>query len=193
MPYINRSSEVLRSVIEGTHGRLIRFLGRVAFFFLAWKMSFFVIWRSPTLLELYNDFSLRVIDRILMSTSLLLDALGFNIEVISAERLVKIAGTVGVTVGEPCIGFELMAVYSGLVCSSFFSGNKVRLLCYILGGLAMINLVNICRIALLAYLVQFDPYLWEINHKYVFTLVIYTLIFGLWASYVAREKRTIHS
>ena len=190
---ILRSSGILKSLMECTYHRGARFVGRAASFFLIWKTSFFFIWRTPSLVELYNTMSLKVIDQILIGTSFSLDLLGFEVEVIPVDRLVKIVGTVGVTVGEPCIGFEVMAVYVALIFSSFFSKNKARLSTYLLGGLALINLANIARIGLLAYLVQFDPYLWEVNHKYVFTLVVYFLVFGLWASFVTKEKKDIVS
>lgn len=156
----------------------LSFIIRFLLLFLAWKGSFFIIWRSEQLLSAYNRFSISVIQIILKCTAFFLETLNYPIQIITETRVVKIIGTSGVTVGEPCIGFGLMALICGLVISTNLKvSKKIK---YISIGLIMVNALNILRISALAILVQYDPYLWELNHKFIFTIVVYSIIFLLW-------------
>ena len=97
---------------------------------------------------------------------------------IESTRIVKIIGTSGVTVGEPCVGFDIMALFVGLILSAAM--NIKKKLAYIALAIIIINGLNVLRISALAVLVQFDPYLWELNHKFIFTIIVYLVMFSFW-------------
>jgi len=154
------------------------FCGRFLLLWVLWKSFFFVTWRTPSLLAWYNNFSLKVISLLLDGTFYLMTLLGENMELDSLLRIVKIKGTPGVTVGEPCIGFDVNAIYIGLILSA--SGKAINKLWFLILGVMMLVLLNVMRIAALAYLVEINPWLWEVNHKFVFSVVIYFFLFVLW-------------
>ena len=156
----------------------LKFVAVFTFLFLAYKAMFFFIWRSDYLFSLYYDFSIWWINGLLVSSDFFLRLVGYSTEVIELTRIVKISGTSGVTVGEPCIGFDIMALFVGLIVSATMKAS--RKLIFIGMALLIINALNILRISALAVLVQFDPYLWELNHKFIFTIVVYLVMFSFW-------------
>lgn len=170
------------SAFHGKYNKSLRFIIVFATLFLAYKTLFFFVWRSDFLFELYVDFSLWWINGLLTISDILLKSIGYSTEVIESTRIVKIIGTSGVTVGEPCIGFDIMALFIGLILSLQLSFRST--IQFILIVLLMINTLNVLRISALAVLVQYDPYLWEINHKFIFTFTIYVIMFFTWRRFL---------
>lgn len=160
------------------YGNSVKFIVVFAFLFLAYKTLFFFIWRSDLLFSLYYDFSICCINILLVCSDLFLGLIGYNTEMIESTRIVKIIGTSGVTVGEPCVGFDIMALFVGLILSAAM--NIKKKLAYIALAIIIINGLNVLRISALAVLVQFDPYLWELNHKFIFTIIVYLVMFSFW-------------
>lgn len=100
------------------YGSSVKFITIFALLFLAYKGMFFFIWRNDVLFSLYYDFSLRFINGLLLCSDYLLTVLGYSVETVEVTRIVKIGATSGVTVGEPCIGFDIMALFIGLIIST---------------------------------------------------------------------------
>jgi exosortase/archaeosortase family protein len=154
------------------------FLFKFALLFVLWKMFFFLTWRVPEMLDWYNSVSLDVIAVLVDCAYWLMTALGESMEVDSELRIVRIIGTNGVTVGEPCIGYEVNAIFIALILST--QGKLMQKLLFLIGGLFVLVFLNVARISALAYLVEINPWLWEVNHKFIFSIVIYSVLFGLW-------------
>mgnify|MGYP001048214292 CR=1 FL=1 len=167
----------LKKTYQNHRGKIV-FVSRFAILWLLWKVFFFVTWRTPELLQWYNNFSLDVISLLLEGTYHLMTTLGETLELDYALRIIRIKGTVGVTVGEPCIGFDLNAIYIGLILSA--SGKPLHKMMFLIVGVAILVFLNIIRIASLAYLVEINPWLWEVNHKFIFSIVIYFFLFIMW-------------
>lgn len=162
-----------------------KFIIKLIFMFVMWKGAFFFVWRSPSLLQAYNEMSLVVIDYILMFCGALMDFVGYAIEIDSPNRILKLQGTVGVTVGEPCIGYEITALYIALIVAT--AGSLKHKLWYIPMGVAIIFMLNVIRICALALLVRIDPRIWELNHKLIFTVVVYSCTFLLWRLWIKSD------
>ncbi len=167
----------LEFILENHRSKVI-FFTRFLLLWVLWKSFFFVTWRTPSLLIWYNNFSLDVISFLLDGTYLLMTFLGENMEMDYSNRIVRIAETPGVTVGEPCIGFDVNAIFIGLILSA--TGKAINKVWFIISGIVTLVSLNIIRIAALAYLVEINPWLWEVNHKFVFSVVIYLFLFILW-------------
>ena len=165
----------------------MRFLVKIGALLVLWKLAFFFIWRSPDLLHAYNEFSLFVIDLLLHASGGIMSFFGEEIELDNALRIIRIKGTVGVTVGEPCIGFEIDALFLALVFSS--AGKLMNKLWFSIIGLTVLVFVNIARIMTLAYLVEINPWLWEMNHKFVFSIVVYSVLFFLWHLWIQKFSK----
>ena len=160
------------------HKAKIIFCSRFILLWILWKSLFFFTWRNPALLSWYNNFSLDVIALLLDATYSLMSTLGESMEIDYMSRIVRIKGTPGVTVGEPCIGFDVNAIYIGLILSA--SGKALNKVWFLALGVTVLVLLNVLRISALTYLVEINPWLWEVNHKFVFSVVIYSFLFILW-------------
>jgi len=165
---------------------IIVFLFRIGVLILSWKVIFHFVWHSEYLLESYNKFSLLVIDFIPYCCAYLLELLQYNIEVDSANRIVKIKETIGVTVGVSCIGYEITALYTALIIS--FKGPISKKMWFIPLGVLMIYILNIFRICALAIMVTINQKIWELNHKLIFTVIIYSFIFIVWRYWLKINK-----
>jgi exosortase/archaeosortase family protein len=176
----------IKKIYQNHRGKII-FVSRFAILWVLWKAFFFITWRTPELLKWYNSFSLDVIALLLEGTYYLMTALGETMELDYALRIIRIKGTVGVTVGEPCIGFDLNAIYIGLILSA--SGKVFHKFWFLITGVAFLIFLNIVRIASLAYLVEINPWLWEVNHKFVFSIVIYFFLFIIWRIWLQNFSR----
>lgn len=166
------------NILLRTHRDKILFCGRFVSLWILWKVFFFITWRTPVLLEMYNNFSLYVISLLLEATHSLMSFLGENMEMDYPLRIVRIKGTTGVTVGEPCIGFDIIAIYIGLILSA--SGKALDKFCFLVVGITILVFLNVMRISALAYLVEINPWIWEVNHKFIFSVIIYAFLFVIW-------------
>jgi exosortase/archaeosortase family protein len=173
---------VFLSKIQLQYPTVNTFLIRLIILYLSWEICFHIIWQYPSLTIAYRNFSLFIIDNILNHTAWLLDILYYTTEIDLGERLVKIIGTVGVTVGEPCIGLGVMAVFFALIAA--YPGHHSKKTWFIPLGLLAIYTANIIRISLLAVIVKTDPAIWELNHKFIFKFIIYSLVFLLWKQWI---------
>lgn len=99
----------------------------------------------------------------------------------NGERTLKIA--------DPCNGLELMVLYAGfLLC---FPGTVKRKAGFLLAGWALIGVLNIIRCMLLVLIfVYYRKYL-DFSHHFVFTLIVYSVIFWLWHLFTKKKKNTL--
>lgn len=171
------------------------FVLRFSLLFLIWKAAFHIIWNDEIIFDIYYNLSLIIINKILFHVYICLKILGHSAEIIESTRLVKISGTIGVTVGEPCIGIDTTALFIGVILS--YGNEWKKKLMYLLFGCVLIYLLNIVRITSLSILVQYNPYIWDLNHKYIFKIIIYTTILTIWIKWYNllenqnKPKRTV--
>lgn len=158
--------------------RLVKFLVRLFTLILLWKVMFHFIWHNPSWLQAYNEFALLIISYVLEGTGFLLELIGYEVFINHAERLVGIAGTTGIEVGEPCIGINTIAFFCALILSD---KGRIRVkLWFIPLGALIICLLNLIRISVLAMIIQINPVIWELNHKFVFSLFIFGMLLFFW-------------
>ena len=89
-------------------------------------------------------------------------------------------------VADACNGLELMVLYVGfLACFPSAAARKWK---FALGGILLIYLLNIIRCAALVLIfVHYRKYL-DFSHHFLFTFVIYLLIFLLWFIFTKKPK-----
>jgi exosortase/archaeosortase family protein len=164
----------------------LKFILKFGFLFLCWKILFYCIWRNDYLFEQYNDACLVVISHILIHVKFILSIIGEQAEIITSTRIVKIIDTLGVTVGTPCIGIKVSAAFIGLILS--YGDYFKQKISFIIIGTTLIYSLNLMRITLLTLMVKINPYLWELNHKYIFKIIIYAVVFALWIAWINKTK-----
>jgi exosortase family protein XrtF len=85
---------------------------------------------------------------------------------------------------EGCNGINVMIVFIAFVLS--FGGLSKRGGVFILLGILVIHLANLCRITLLFWVAKnYQSYFYYV-HKYVFTAALYVIVLGLWWVWVNR-------
>lgn len=84
----------------------------------------------------------------------------------------------GVTIGAPCDGAVLFALFLVFVVS--FPGPLKHKIWFIPAGIVAIHLLNVFRVIGLAIVVFVNEDWLAFNHDYTFTLIVYAFVFFLW-------------
>lgn len=119
-----------------------------------------------------------------IGASYLMQLFGYSVtfESSSTGAQMYIAEHKSVYINHSCNAFSLLKAFVALLLATTFK-NK-NLLWYLPLGIASIFVVNIIRIWALAIIYELAPDYLEINHKYVFTIVVYSWIFTLFLLWV---------
>ena len=87
---------------------------------------------------------------------------------------------------EGCNGINVMILFLAFIVA--YKGPLVPTLMYMVGGIIVIHLANIFRIAVLFIVAErYHAYLY-FTHKYLFTGIIYTVVFLIWYVWVKRAN-----
>jgi exosortase family protein XrtF len=90
---------------------------------------------------------------------------------------------------EGCNGINIMIIFAAFIFA--FGPVSKTILWFIPLGLSLIHLTNLLRIALLFLVAEYWPQYMYFIHKYVFTGVLYLVIFVLWIWWVNKSIRKI--
>lgn len=124
--------------------------------------------------------------RVAHEAGVMLDLLGYEGGTKAGDRqtIVCIKDESMVGVGNPCNGLELFVLFAGFIIC--FPGSIKNKWWYILIGSLIIHLVNSMRTVALALIQYKAPEYLDFNHHYTFTIIVYSLIFGLWIYWTNR-------
>ncbi len=81
-------------------------------------------------------------------------------------------------VADVCNGLEILVLYAGLILC--LPAPPYRKLTFILGGIILIEILNVIRCSGLVLVFLHHPEYLDFSHHYLFTFVIYAFIFWLW-------------
>jgi exosortase family protein XrtF len=95
-----------------------------------------------------------------------------------------------VSVYEGCNGVNIVIMFLAFLFS--FGPYRRALLWYALGGVFIIHLFNIGRIAGLYSITLYTPALTYFVHKYIFTVFIYLVVVALWLSWIQKFANQKH-
>lgn len=95
-----------------------------------------------------------------------------------------------ISVYEGCNGINVIIIFWSFLFA--FGPVSKRLLIYSLAGLLIIHVANLFRIGLLFFVSIYYSRFLFFTHKYLFTAIIYAVVFGLWVFWVSKnfKKRT---
>lgn len=85
---------------------------------------------------------------------------------------------VALFIADGCNGLSLIIIYVGFIILLPYPGKRKIIFSII--GIVTITIANIIRCILLYWVYVYHKSMFEINHHYIFTLVMYLLIFYLW-------------
>lgn len=122
-----------------------------------------------------------VIDNTIFFSRKILGVLGYVTEM-AGDRVMRIAGTPGLFIGDSCNGISLFALFSIFVIA--FPGQILSKIIFIPVGVLVIHLLNVLRVTALAVIETYSYSMTEFNHTYTFTVIIYACIFGMWLFWI---------
>lgn len=153
---------------------------RFLLFFALAALSWFLLYNY--LLSPYTNIDMLVVDATLVLSKKILTLMGHTTFV--EGRVLRIAGTSGLWVGDSCNAIPLFALFAGFILC--FPGNVRSKIWFIPTGILLIFLLNCVRMVMLAISDTYSREWTEFNHTYTFTIVIYGFIFLLWIYWVNR-------
>jgi exosortase family protein XrtF len=159
---------------------IVRFLLLFIVLYTSWYLLY-EIWINPN-----GRLDSFVINSSVFCTDHLLKLLGFTTFTTNSEtiRTIGIDGTQGLWIGDPCNGITLFALFTAFILS--FPGPAKHKIWFIPAGILAIFFVNVLRITGLCLVVKYKPSLLELNHDYIFKIIVYGFIFWLWIIWVNR-------
>ena len=89
-------------------------------------------------------------------------------------------------IGDACNGLELMLIYAGVI--ALLPGKPSIKTIYICLGIVGLMIANMIRCAGLEWVYEFYRPMFDTTHHYLFTLVMYVLIFAGWVLYINKLK-----
>jgi exosortase/archaeosortase family protein len=88
------------------------------------------------------------------------------------------------SIADLCNGLELIVLYIGfIICMPSSFWRKVR---YIIIGAILLDVVNIGRCIALIHLREYYHYYFDIAHKYIFNVTVYSVTFLIWIVYTRK-------
>ena len=110
-----------------------------------------------------------------------------NYEMVCFDFLYK-DGRKIVGVADGCNALELYILYLGFLFSFPIAIKKYkRIIFFSIAGIVIIYLANIIRLAALAEMNMRRMDAVDMAHHYVFKMIVYVLIFGLWVLYIKKS------
>ena len=90
-------------------------------------------------------------------------------------------------IADVCNGLDLMAIYVGFIILLPYPVK--RKLIFSLLGIPVIIIADIIRCTSLFWIAQKHPSLFDINHHYTFTILIYLVIFSGWLLFIKGSRK----
>lgn len=160
---------------------LLRFLLVGAAAYLLWYLSYELILRP------YSHLDEWVVHQIVLGAECLISFFGYELTPYTRFDYmshVGILGSPGVTIGAPCDGIILFALFAIFIVA--FPGPIRHKAWYLPLGVVSIHFMNVVRVVALAVIVEVAPQMLEFNHDYTFTVIVYAWVFLLWYVWVQR-------
>lgn len=171
------------------------FLRNPFFKFIVLSTGLYIAWYVgyEYYLKPLTNFDHMVIDSLIRIGEKMLTVVGYQItdySVIDGEcrSHIGILGSMGVTIGAPCDGSVLFALFVAFVVA--FPGPWKHKAWFLPAGVVLIHLFNAMRVVGLAVVVHINEDWLAFNHDYTFTIIVYAFVFLLWWIWVNKFSGT---
>ena len=121
------------------------------------------------------------VDTWLSMTSVKLAAAGLSFvgwEIETAGRFIACAGNRGVEIQNGCNGMDLLGLYAGFIIA--YPGVLKKRMAFIVGGIGLIFIANVFRIAFFVLAILYYPNFWDSIHHWSSYVFFYPIVLTLW-------------
>ena len=121
------------------------------------------------------------IDTWLSITGVKLAAAGLSFvgwEIETAGRFIACAGNRGVEIQNGCNGMDLLGLYAGFIIA--YPGVLKKRMAFIVGGIGLIFIANVFRIAFFVLANLYYPNAWDPIHQWSSYVFFYPIVLTLW-------------
>ncbi len=160
---------------------LLRFLTTAALLYLTWYVAY------EWLIHPWGVLDRALIDNLMLVSGKVLETLGYELlpePAVDFNRYIGVQGGSLLWIGDPCNGLSLFAVFTIFLLA--YPGPWKKKLWFIPAGILTIHLLNVVRIVVLCHVVTIDFELLNFNHDFLFNVIVFAWIFGLWFLWVKR-------
>lgn len=105
-----------------------------------------------------------------------LSFLGWDIE--STGRFIACVGNRGVEILNGCNGMDFLGLYAGFIIS--YPGDIKKRMLFLTGGISLLFIANVFRIAFFTLSTYYFPDYWEPVHSYSSFVFFYPIVLTLW-------------
>ncbi len=145
--------------------------------YLAWYVGYELILAPEGSLDFFLN------ENITKSGTKVLELLGYDSS-IEEGHVMCINNKRIISIGSPCNGLVLYALFSGFLV--VMPGKLKDKLWFSLVGMLFLYTVNVIRVVLLSLNMWYYPQTFDFNHRYVYQIAVYIVIFFLWHTWVKR-------
>lgn len=139
-----------------------------------WKVVRYFLTHIPFLNQFWEGINSFFAYTYIKLSVFILQLIGF--EVSHNARNLILSGTDGIYVGNHCIGIPAAFVFVVIVL--LFSGSFIKKVPYMIAGLIVIYIINWFRILSLAFMLKYGGNtFFDLNHKYIYLVLVYGIIF----------------
>lgn len=167
----------------------LMFIIKILLVYALWTIIRKVFNNTDSLYPLWTSFNDYFASKYVAVSSWILEN-WFAYDLIYNKRNILPNGSEGVYVGNHCLGISAKFIFAGIILS--LKGKWYNKIWFTIIGLNTIILINFIRIVMLAKQhTEGDTFLFDLNHKYIYVLFVYGVIFGLimiWEKYFAIQK-----
>jgi len=161
---------------------MIKFFINGAVLFSLWWVFYTFLRNSVLVNDIYEVVTARLTRNLLVGSKFFLNLFGLDSYIFG--KTIRITGAGGVYLDRGCLGRNLMGLFTGFIIA--YPGIIIKKIWYIPLGLVLITIINIFRIAGLAYIMICCPEHVDINHHVIFKYTVYVLIFLMWYVWIKR-------
>jgi exosortase/archaeosortase family protein len=171
------------------------FLKRALLIFIIWKLLYHLfLFNGRVIDKPLTDFSAKSTVWVLQwfypgSLFIMIEKAGHNPDIpndlVYSDHLYKNGHEI-LGIADACNALELYILYLGFLMA--FPGTWKRKLFFAITGLLAIYISNIIRLVILSFMNMQRISAVEMAHHYIFKLIVYAIIFGLWMVFAGRKK-----
>lgn len=163
----------------------IRFALNGVILYLIWQI-FYTVFRDLDFINFFYEEATYLLTTIqLRFTKILLEIFGYHIEIYG--KLIKAIGGTSIHLDRGCLGRNPQGLFIGFLLA--YPGSFKNKLWYIPLGLIVITILNIFRIIALFITNDYYPEYLDLNHHYIFKIVVYFFIFLMWLIWIQKVSK----